>query len=75
MDIRAEKAALVKQLEQVEDPELILAIKKMLDYGLKLQKSDPAFIASLNRALEQSEKGEGRSHEAVKHDFRSRYLT
>lgn len=73
MDIRAEKAALVEQLEQVEDPDLILAIKNMLDYGLKKQGADPAFTNALNRALEQSNQGEGRSHEAVKEDFRNRY--
>ncbi|MFP4091681.1 MAG: hypothetical protein ACLFUB_08975 [Cyclobacteriaceae bacterium] len=73
MDIKAEKAALLEQLEQVEDPELIRAIKNMLDYGLKKQKTDPAFISSLKRALEQSDKEEGRPHKDVKQDFRNRY--
>ncbi|MEM8969459.1 MAG: hypothetical protein AAGE93_23780 [Bacteroidota bacterium] len=73
MDIKAEKAAVVSQLEQVEDLELILAIKHMLGYGLKKQETDPAFVAALNRALQQSAQGEGRSHQSVKQDFRNRY--
>ena len=73
MDIHTEKAAVVHQLEQVEDLELVLAIKHLLDYGLKRQETDPAFVAALGRALKQSNQGEGRSHEVVKEDFRHRY--
>ena len=73
MDIQAEKANVVSQLEQVEDIELILAIKHLLDYGLKKQETDPAFAAALKRALRQSERDEGRSHQEVKQNFADRY--
>lgn len=75
MDIQTEKAAVVSQLEQVEDLELILAIKHLLGYGLKKQETDPAFMASLERALQQSAQGEGHSHQTVKQHFRNRYPT
>lgn len=73
MDIQTEKATVVSQLEQVEDLELILAIKHLLGYGLKKQEPDPTFIAALKRALDQSARGEGRSHQSVKQDFHNRY--
>ncbi len=73
MDIQTEKATVVRQLEQVEDLELILAIKHLLGYGLKKQEADPIFVAALERALQQSAQGEGRSHQTVKQDFRNRY--
>ena len=73
MNIQTEKATVVSQLEQVEDLELILAIKHLLGYGLKKQETGSAFRAALKRAVEQSERGEGRSHESVKQDLRNRY--
>jgi hypothetical protein len=73
MDIQTERATVVKQLEQVEDLELILAIKHLLGYGLKKQETDPALVAALEQALRQSARGEGRSHQMVKQDFRNRY--
>ena len=75
MNIQTERAAVVSQLEQVEDLELILAVKHLLGYGLKKQKTGSAFTAALKRAVEQSERGEGRSHESVKRDFHNRYST
>ena len=73
MDIQTEKATIVSQLEQVEDLELVLAIKHLLGYGLKKQETDPTFVAVLDRALQQSSQAAGRSHRAVKQDFYNRY--
>ena len=73
MDIQTEKAAIVSQLEQVEDIELILAIKHLLGYGMKKQETDPAFLAALERAIAQSDRGEGRPYKDVKRDFHDRY--
>ena len=39
MDIHTEKAELLSQLEQIEDLELIHAIKHMVAYGLKRNES------------------------------------
>ncbi len=73
MNVETEKATVLSQLEQVEDLELILAIKHLLDYGLRKEPTDPAFTAALERAIRQSEQGDGRAHQLVKQDFRNRY--
>jgi predicted transcriptional regulator len=70
MNLETEKKALIKQVEQVNDIRLLRAVKSMLDYGLNKEES---LEASLERALEQSEKGEGRPHEQVMNDLRQRY--
>jgi predicted transcriptional regulator len=70
MNLETEKKALIKQVEQVNDIRLLRAVKSMLDYGLNKEES---LEASLEKALEQSEKGEGRPHEQVMNDLRQRY--
>jgi hypothetical protein len=74
MDIQAEKAIVTKQIEQVDDLELILAIKHLLGYGLKKQETDPTLVAALEQALRQSAQCEGRPHQTVKQDFRNHYF-
>ena len=73
MDIKTEKETVIHQLEQVEDMQLLMTIKQMLDYGLKKQSGDRAFSDAMARALEQSANGEGRSNEEVKKDIYQRF--
>lgn len=54
MNIQAEKAALVKQLEQIEDQELILAIKHMIAYGLNHAEGRIS-IEQYNQELDEAE--------------------
>ncbi len=68
MNIQVEKADLVKQLEQIEDLELLLAIKHLIAYGLS--RSEGAIsIEQYNRELEEAEaeidRGEFYSQEEV----------
>jgi len=37
MNIQAEKALIAQRVEQINDPDLILAIKNLLDFGLKME--------------------------------------
>ena len=37
MKVETEKASVLKQIKQLDDPELIHAIKSMVDFGLKKQ--------------------------------------
>jgi predicted transcriptional regulator len=70
MNLETEKKALIKQVEQVNDIRSLRAVKSILDCGLN---KEDGIEASLERALEQSEKGEGRPHEQVMDDLRQRY--
>ena len=69
MDIKTEKATVISLLDQVDDLELVLAIRNLLDFGLKKKEADPVFTAVLARALQESEQGKGRFHKAVKRIF------
>ncbi len=53
MDLQAERAALLNQLEQVEDLELIQAIKRMVAYGLN--RSELISVEAYNRELDEAE--------------------
>lgn len=53
MDIHAERALLIKELEKVEDMSLLLAIKAVLHYGL--QSEGKISIEQYNRELEEAE--------------------
>jgi hypothetical protein len=65
MDIERERFLLIKELEQVEDLSLLVAIKAVLHYGL--QKDDSIGIELYNREIEEAEarmaKGEYVLHE------------
>lgn len=54
MNIKAEKAALVKQLQQIEDKELLLAIKHLIAYGSS-KKMDAISIDQYNKELDEAE--------------------
>ena len=68
MDINAEKAHLIKELQQVEDLSLLRAIKAMLHYGLK--NEGRISIEQYNRELDEAEaeidRGEFITHEDFK---------
>jgi len=53
MDIERERALLVKELEQVDDLPLLMAIKAVLHYGL--QKAGAIDIEQYNREIEEAE--------------------
>lgn len=65
MDIERERLLLIKELEQVEDLSLLLAVKAVLHYGLR--KDDSISIERYNREIEEAEgriaKGEYVLHE------------
>ena len=68
MDINAEKAHLIKELQQVEDLSLLRAIKAMLHYGLRHEGR--ISIEQYNRELDEAEaeidRGEFITHEDFK---------
>ena len=73
MDISSEKAEVMKRFEQVHDISLIRVIKNILDFGLSKQADNEALEASIERGLNQSNKGEVRSHQQVMTEIRDRY--
>ncbi len=54
MDLQTERAALLNQLEQVDDLELIRAIKQMVIYGLN--RDEHISIEAYNKELEDAER-------------------
>ena len=54
MDIKLEKALLIKELKQVEDASLLRAIKAMLHYGLVTEGR--ISLEQYNRELDEAEK-------------------
>ena len=46
---------------------------KVLDFGLAKQEKDDALEASIDKGLDQSRKGETRSHDQVMREIRERY--
>ncbi|MDW3195155.1 MAG: hypothetical protein R8G66_22465 [Cytophagales bacterium] len=63
-------------VDQADDRFLTL-VKGMIDTDIEQDWWDttsPDIQASINRAIDQSEKGEGRSHEKVMEEIRLKYL-
>jgi hypothetical protein len=54
MDLQTERAALLNQLEQVDDLELIRAIKQMVTYGLN--RDEHISIEAYNKELDEAER-------------------
>ena len=73
MDINAEKALLIKEIQQVEDISLLKALKYMLHYGSK--QEGRISIEQYNRELDEAEaaidRGEFTSHENVKQQMKT----
>ncbi len=53
MDLKLERASLIKDLEQVDDVSLLQAIKVMVQYGLK--KEGRITIEQYNREVREAE--------------------
>ncbi len=68
MDINAERAHLIKELQQVQDLSLLRAIKVMLHYGLKNEGN--ISVEQYNRELDEAEaeidRGEIIAHDDLK---------
>lgn len=82
MNLQAEKLTLIQQLIQVDDEALLLAIKKMLEFGLKHQgESQTDFWDELTEeqksrveeSIRQLEAGQGIPHEEVMASLRKKY--
>lgn len=73
MSLEAEKKAVIKQFEQVEDIHLVRAIKNMLEYAFGNVDQSNLLDASIKRGLEQAGKGQGRPHKKVMAELRNRY--
>lgn len=54
MDLQTERATLLNQLAQVEDLELIQAIKHMVAYGLN--RDEHLSVEAYNRELDEAER-------------------
>jgi len=74
MDIQAEKTALIKRLEQINDRSLIQALKHMVDFGLK-DKKERISIEQYNSEIEEAdaeiESGDYLTHEEAVKEIRS----
>lgn len=68
MDINAERAHLIKELQQVQDLSLLRAIKVMLHYGLRNEGN--ISVEQYNRELDEAEaeidRGEIIAHDDLK---------
>ena len=83
LDIRAEKLNLIKQLLQINDEELLQAVKSLLEFGLKNQQgtAETDFWEELTEAQKQRveesiqslSEGKGIPHEEVMAQFRNKY--
>lgn len=74
MNLETTKEILIKRIERVDDPALLEALNNVLDYGLRKQDTDPAFLASLERSLEQSTQSGGKPHQEVIQELHKNYL-
>ena len=74
MDVQAERTALIKKMEQINDLSLIQAIRHLVDYGLK-ETSKGVDIDQYNKELEDADteidKGEYLTHEEAVSQIRS----
>jgi hypothetical protein len=77
MDISAEKEDIIRRFKQVNDIDLIKAIKSLLDFGLQRQEDDyeddPELNESIKRGINELENGMGIPHEQVMAEIRKRY--
>jgi len=70
MNIESERKEIAQQLERVNDIRLLKAIRNLIEFGLS---KDVELEKSIDRGLQQSEKGEGREHQEVMKELRSRF--
>lgn len=73
MDINAEKAQLIKEIERLEDISLVRVLKSMLHYGVKKESS--ISISQYNKELAQADyeidQGDFIAHEDALKEIRS----
>ena len=69
MNIESERKEIAQQLERVNDI-LLKAKRNLSEFGLN---QDVELEKSIDRGLQQSEKGEGREHQEVMKELRSRF--
>ena len=76
MDLSTEKTTLIKQLEKVNDLSLIIALKKLLEYGTEKisDKDDVLLEASIQNGLEDIKNRMVKPHAQVMTKMRARYL-
>jgi hypothetical protein len=76
MDLSTEKTTLIKQLENVNDLSLIIALKKLLEYGTQKisDKNDVLLEASIQNGLEDIKNTMVKPHAEVMAKMRARYL-
>ena len=70
MNIESERKEIAQQLERVNDIRLLKAIRNLSEFGLN---QDVELEKSIDRGLQQSEKGEGREHQEAMKELRSRF--
>jgi signal transduction histidine kinase len=82
MNIQAEKLHLIQQLVQVDDENLLQAIKNLLEFGLKRQSESHTDFweelteeqkAKVESSILQLEDGHGIPHEEVMSALRKKY--
>lgn len=71
MDIKIEKEKLIKRFEQVENEEIIQAVKDLLDFNA--DNSNSALESALDNALKQSKTRKVRPHHEVITEIRNRF--
>jgi hypothetical protein len=76
MDLTSEKSTLIKQLENVNDLSLIIALKKLLDYSTEKPslKNDALLEATIQNGLEDFKNKLLRPHKEVIEKIKSRYV-
>jgi hypothetical protein len=70
VDIRAEKIEIIRRFEQINDAELIQAIKDLLDF--KPSAPDEALESVIDHSLKQSEAKKVKPHKEVMANIRKR---
>lgn len=66
MDVKAERALLIKEIQQVEDISLLRAIKAVLHYGL--QNEGLISVEQYNKEIEEAETRVGSGNFVVHED-------
>lgn len=76
MNLTAEKAAVIKQLEKVDDLSLVIAVKHLLEYGTNhhAEQNDLLLEASIQKGLEDIKTNMLKPHSEIMENIRSRYI-
>lgn len=66
MDLQAEKAQLIKQLQEINDAELIIALRSLLNYSKGKEQAQEYSIETYNQDIDLAEK-ENANREVISH--------